>query len=48
MTGNYHTTLATLTGNDKAAMLARCKRYPLFGRNENKNNNGEVTELWTN
>ena len=46
MTGNYHTTLATLTGNDKAAMLARCERYPLFGQNENKNNNSEVTELW--
>jgi len=30
MTGNYHTTLATPTGNDKAAMLARCKRNPLF------------------
>ena len=48
MTGNYHTTLATLTGNDKAAMLARCERYPLFKQEENKNNNSEVTELWTN
>lgn len=45
MTGNYHTTPATLTGNDKAAMLARCKRYPLFGQGENKNNS-EVTDLW--
>jgi len=48
MTGNYHTTLATLTGNDKKAMLARCERYPLFGQNEQKNNSSEVTELWTN
>ena len=48
MTGNYHTTLATLTGNDKAAMLARCARYPLFSQNEQKNNSSEVTELWTN
>lgn len=35
MTGNYHTTLATPTGNDKAAMLARCARYPLFKKDEN-------------
>ena len=48
MTGNYDTTLATLTGNDKAAMLARCARYPLFSQNEQKNNSSEVTELWTN
>ena len=48
MTGNYHTTLATVTGNDKKAMLARCERYPLFGQNEQKNNSSEVTELWTN
>jgi hypothetical protein len=48
MTGNYHTTLATLTGNDKAAMLARCERYPLFGQNEQKQNNNEVTAIWKN
>ncbi|MCM1437670.1 MAG: hypothetical protein NC131_00460 [Roseburia sp.] len=48
MTGNYHTTLATVTGNDKAAMLARCKRYPLFGQGGQTNNSSEVTELWTN
>lgn len=48
MTGNYHTTPATLTGNDKAAMLARCEHYPLFNQNEQKSNNSEVTELWTN
>jgi len=30
MTGNYHTALATPTGNSKAAMLAKCKQYPLF------------------
>lgn len=48
MTGNYHTTPATVTGNDKAAMLARCKRYPLFGASEQKQNNNEVTEIWTN
>ena len=48
MTGNYHTTLATLTGNDKAAMLARCERYPLFGQNEKKQDNNEVTAIWKN
>lgn len=48
MTGNYHTTLASVTGNDKAAMLARCARYPLFKQDENKDNKSEVTELWTN
>ena len=48
MTGNYHTTLATVTGNDKKAMLARCERYPLFGQNEQKQDNNEVTAIWTN
>ena len=48
MTGNYHTTLATLTGNDKKAMLARCERYPLFGQNEQKQDNNEVTAIWKN
>lgn len=47
MTGNFHTTLATITGNDKAAMLARCERYPLFKQDEIKDND-EVTELWKN
>lgn len=47
MTGNYHTTPATLTGNDRAAMLERCKRYPLFPLDGQKNNSG-VTELWKN
>ena len=46
MTGNYHTTLATITGNDKNAMLARCERYPLFKQEENKNNG--VVDLWKN
>lgn len=35
MTGNYHTTLSTPMGNDKAAMQARCARYPLFKKDEN-------------
>ena len=48
MAGNYHTTLATVTGNDKKAMLARCARYPLFGQNGQNKNSSEVTELWTN
>ncbi len=48
MTGNYHTRLATLTGNDKAAMLARCERYPLFNQSEQKQDNNEVTAIWTN
>ncbi len=48
MTGNYHTTLATVTGNDKKAMLARCERYPLFGQNEQKQDNNEVTAIWKN
>ena len=42
----YHTTLATITGNDKNAMLARCERYPLFKQDENKNNG--VVDLWKN
>ena len=46
MKGNYHTTLATITGNDKNAMLARCERYPLFKQEENKNNG--VVDLWKN
>ena len=40
MTGNYHTTPAEVpTGNNKAAMLARCERYPLFperGQNQDE------------
>lgn len=46
MTGNYHTTLATPTGNDKAAMLARCARSPLFPK-ENKDKDKAV-DLWKN
>jgi len=30
MKGNFHTQLATITGNDKQAMLAKCERYPLL------------------
>lgn len=47
MTGNYHTAPATLTGNDRAAMLARCARYPLFPKEENKINDKAV-DLWRN
>ena len=47
LSGNYHTTLATPTGNDKAAMLARCARYPLFPKEENKINDNAV-DLWKN
>lgn len=43
MTGNYHTT-ATPTGNDKAAMLARCARYPLFPKE--KKDNDKAVDLW--
>lgn len=42
MTGNFHTELSRPTGNDKQAMLARCKQYPLF-----KSNNKEQS-VWTN
>ena len=45
MTGNYHTTPAEVTGNNKAAMLARCERYPLFPKEDRKS---EVTDLWRN
>lgn len=44
LTGNYHTTLATPTGNDKAAMLARCARYPLF----KKDDTDKERDLWRN
>ena len=47
MTGNYHTTPAEVTGNNKAAMLARCARYPLFPKEESKNNDKAV-DLWKN
>ena len=47
MTGNYHTTLATLAGNNKAAMLARCERYPLFNREQSEKNNKEF-DVWKN
>lgn len=47
MTGNFHTTPATITGNDKAAMLTRCERCPLFPNDSAKNEN-EVTDVWTN
>ena len=47
MTGNYHTTPAEVTGNNKAAMLARCERYPLFPKEENKDFDKAV-DLWRN
>lgn len=47
MAGNYHTAPAEVTGNNKAAMLARCERYPLFPKEENKINDKAV-DLWTN
>lgn len=43
MTGNFHTELSRPTGNDKQAMLARCKQYPLF-----KSNNNKEQSVWTN
>ncbi|MCL2369707.1 MAG: hypothetical protein FWC80_00525 [Firmicutes bacterium] len=46
MTGNYHTALATPTTNNKAGMLARCKRYPLF-KNE-PTDNGKEFDIWKN
>jgi len=46
MMGNYHTTLAVPTGNDKAAMLARCERYPLF-RKDDENDKGDIN-VWIN
>lgn len=46
LTGNYHTTLATPTRNDKAAMLARCARYPLFPKENNDND--KAVDLWKN
>jgi len=30
MTGNFHTKLATYTGNNKQAMLEKCAKFPLF------------------
>jgi hypothetical protein len=30
LTGNFHTKLATPTGNNKQAMLLKCLQYPLF------------------
>ena len=44
MTGNYHTTLATPTGNNKAAMIARCERYPLF--RQEQTDNGKEQNIW--
>lgn len=46
MTGNFHTTLATPTGNDKAAMLAKCEKYPLF-KNDGDKNDKEIN-VWIN
>ena len=43
MTDNFHTTLATPTGNNKTAMLERCKKYPLFKTENHK----EYTDIWT-
>jgi len=39
MTGNYHTALAVPAGNDRAAMLARCERHPLFNNAECRTQN---------
>ena len=47
MTGNYHTAPAEVAGNNKAAMLARCERYPLFPKEENKDIDKAV-DLWRN
>ena len=47
MTDNYHTTPAEVTGNNKAAMLTRCERYPLFPKEENKDFDKAV-DLWRN
>lgn len=46
LTGNYHTALATPTGNNKAAMLARCERYPLFRQEDNDKN--KEFDIWKN
>lgn len=47
MTGNYDTCLAEPAGNDKAAMLARCERYPLF-KPEPDNETDRGNKSWKN
>jgi hypothetical protein len=41
MTGNFHTTPATPTTNNKVDMLAKCERYPLFKTDKEKE------QIWT-
>ena len=44
MTGNFHTKLATITGNSKQAMLDKCKKFPLF-KQESEVNDGETIKF---
>jgi hypothetical protein len=46
LSGNYHTALAAPTGNGKAAMLARCERYPLFSKEQPQSD--KERDIWKN
>jgi hypothetical protein len=46
LSGNYHTALASPAGNGKAAMLARCERYPLFPKEQPQSD--KERDIWKN
>ena len=48
MKGNFHTTIAKPAGNDMHAMDERCKRYPLFKKEQANNIDKEEICLWKN